>query len=175
MKRGLLRHQSYRQRRSRESAAHTQKVAVAAALATTTKVAASSSTAVDNTHQSYTPQKRQSTAGRSSHQLQSSQRSSRSSKVRRIGRRLSSKLTNIPACLFVEKLYWISTKNPPNSRCKAFYFCIDNVSGKHISSIYSPPPTDFAALQSLTYEPFFADFGPNNLSCTYKFSVELDH
>jgi len=52
-----------------------------------------------------------------------------------------------------DKLFWISSKNPPKNQTNAFFFNID---------------------EDLVYEPFFADFGPLNLGKTYRFVQELD-
>jgi len=52
-----------------------------------------------------------------------------------------------------DKLFWISSKNPPKNQPNAYFFNID---------------------EDLVYEPFFADFGPLNIGKTYRFIQELD-
>jgi len=54
---------------------------------------------------------------------------------------------------YLDRLYWISDKNPPRNQSNAYFFCIDN---------------------DLVYEPFFADFGPINMGMTFRFITELE-
>ncbi len=46
------------------------------------------------------------------------------------------------------RLYWTALNAPPKNTATHHYFSVD---------------------QELVYEPFFADFGPLNLSCTYRY------
>ncbi|OMJ65716.1 hypothetical protein SteCoe_30415 [Stentor coeruleus] len=60
---------------------------------------------------------------------------------------------NPPVEIISNRLYWISDKNPPRNQANSYYFCIDN---------------------ELVYQPFCSDFGPLNISMTYKFCIELE-
>lgn len=55
--------------------------------------------------------------------------------------------------VFPDRLYWAALHTMPKNTSKSHYFCIDN---------------------ELVYEPFFADFGPLNLSHTYRYCKVLD-
>lgn len=46
------------------------------------------------------------------------------------------------------RLYWVALRSYPKNTAKSHYFCVDN---------------------DLVYEPFFADFGPLNLSNTFRY------
>lgn len=52
-----------------------------------------------------------------------------------------------------DRLYWMSDSKTPRGEGHAFFFNIDD---------------------DLVYRPFFRDFGPLNLGCTYRFVTELD-
>lgn len=51
-----------------------------------------------------------------------------------------------------DRLYWVSTNVAPKNSASHHFFSIDN---------------------ELVYEPFFADFGPLNLSCTFRYCKVL--
>lgn len=63
-----------------------------------------------------------------------------------------------PIEIIPNRLYWVNDKNPPRNRPASFFVCIDNV----------------FFIQELTYESFCKDFGPVNLSMTYKFCYQLE-
>mmetsp|Transcript_70056 Transcript_70056/g.204968 ORF Transcript_70056/g.204968 Transcript_70056/m.204968 type:complete len:415 (-) Transcript_70056:231-1475(-) len=52
-----------------------------------------------------------------------------------------------------DRLYWVAVHTVPRNTQKSHYFCIDN---------------------ELVYEPFFADFGPLNLSMVYRYCKMLE-
>jgi len=52
-----------------------------------------------------------------------------------------------------DRLYWAALHTTPKNTLKSHYFCIDN---------------------ELVYEPFFADFGPLNLSMIYRYCKMLE-
>merc|ERR1740123_416740 len=52
-----------------------------------------------------------------------------------------------------DRLYWVVLHSPPKSTLQSHYFSID---------------------QQLVYEPFFADFGPLNLSMVYRYCKLLE-
>lgn len=52
-----------------------------------------------------------------------------------------------------DRLYWVALHSKPKNTTKSHYFCIDN---------------------ELIYEPFFADFGPLNLSMMYRYCKLLE-
>lgn len=54
--------------------------------------------------------------------------------------------------MVADKLYWISSKKPPQSHSEAYFFNVDN---------------------ELVYEPFNSDFGPLNIANTHKYIREL--
>jgi len=55
--------------------------------------------------------------------------------------------------LLPRRLYWVALHSTPKCSANSHYFCID---------------------QELLYEPFFADFGPLNLSMVYRYSKVLE-
>lgn len=63
----------------------------------------------------------------------------------------------LTSTLQTDRLYWVSSPAPPR-RANCFVFCIDEVK----------------ATQDLVYEPFNKDFGPLNLSMTYRFCTQLE-
>jgi len=52
-----------------------------------------------------------------------------------------------------DRLYWVALHSKPKNTMKSHYFAID---------------------QELVYEPFFADFGPLNLSCVFRYCKILE-
>jgi len=60
----------------------------------------------------------------------------------------------IPSAFYLDRLFWISSKNPPKSTQESFYFNIDD---------------------ELIYEPYNHDFGPLNLSCTHRYAWDLNN
>lgn len=52
-----------------------------------------------------------------------------------------------------DRLYWVALHTKPKNTSKSLYFCIDN---------------------ELVYEPFFADFGPLNLSMVHRYCKWLE-
>lgn len=54
--------------------------------------------------------------------------------------------------VIADRVYWVALHTMPRNSMKSHYFSIDN---------------------ELVYEPFFADFGPLNLSMTYRYCKML--
>lgn len=59
----------------------------------------------------------------------------------------------IPSIINQDRLYWISSDNPPQSSKVAFYFNVD---------------------KEMVYIPFFYDFGPLNIAQIHEFSISLN-
>ena len=55
--------------------------------------------------------------------------------------------------VITDRIYWVALVTMPKNTAKSHYFSIDS---------------------ELTYEPFFADFGPLNLAMTYRYCKLLD-